>query len=659
MNKSTFLKLLLVLATVIGIARISLPFMVSYYMTSTYAQLSHQQKIEIGEIELSLLRGQMTINNMVIEGNGAPQKIDRMDLNIGVLGLFQNKIIIEALTINGVFLELTQNESELRLAGIQIPFQSDEEVNQSAPSEVLRPWSFQLEHIRLNDVNFKLKRFNDHMDFTVDALEIKQLNDQHIQLETKISLNQLELPNQGIKLQESMTLLAGGEITALFSQPTWQGNIAVRNGHLQVPIVGAFHFEEMKLNKALINQHEQKIQLLELNKVMMHQDAIKFTQFTTEDISFKSNQLYIGKQVITELESSLKVSKDGGLENITLNNNKDNLHEANKRANTQNNDSALGFKLSTIEIEDESKIIIINEHLTDPLNVTFTVESLAINNVNNLGEDLTMNLTGKFDKFSRLTLALKTNLKNENTHLNIGLSQFNLVPLNGYIEQSIGYHVEQGLADFNLALEIKQDNLMGKAEIKITDSELEPSDKDTIDRISKKISMPISTALSLIKDDNNNIQLDVPITGNIQDPEFGLESLLTILTTKALKSASVNYLLQAFFPYNYVLSAAQYVGGEIFAIRLDSIIFQDENLTPQQIVYLEKIASIMMDKESLQLKVCPFQEKNQKNENWQKIAMKKSEYIKQSLVKMNTGLSSRVTLCKPKLAEKTEVVIGF
>ena len=253
----------------------------------------------------------------------------------------------------------------------------------------------------------------------------------------------------------------------------------------------------------------------------------------------------------------------------------------------------------------------------------------------------------------------------------VSLQQLNLVPFNGYLAQAMGYQVRKGSLTVEADIAISNAQLSGESKILLRNSKFVPVDDAAIQRLSKQISMPVDTALSLLRDDNNNIRLTVPLRGDIDNPDVGLEDLASQLGTLAFKQAAGYYLKQALQPYGTFISLSSYVGDYLFAIRLDDLQYQPMTveLNSDQVHYLEKVAEMMRDKTTLELQVCGFASFSEVSrlaetpsdtiKNWQQLATQRAAVIKAWFNSHDAALVERVTTCQPQKGEQAVVSLGF
>src|SRR5690606_36257737 len=137
----------------------------------------------------------------------------------------------------------------------------------------------------------------------------------------------------------------------------------------------------------------------------------------------------------------------------------------------------------------------------------------------------------------------------------------------------------------------------------LRNSRFVPVDEATIVRVSKQISMPVETALDLLRDDNGNIRLTIPVRGDLSNPDVGLGDITRQLSRLALQQGALYYLQQSLQPYSTMLSLASYAGDYLFAIRLDALGFADNrsDITEEHQQHLQKLIGVMRDKKRLEV----------------------------------------------------------
>ncbi|MAD44129.1 MAG: hypothetical protein CMI02_18315 [Oceanospirillaceae bacterium] len=244
------------------------------------------------------------------------------------------------------------------------------------------------------------------------------------------------------------------------------------------------------------------------------------------------------------------------------------------------------------------------------------------------------------------------------------ITQLDLTAFNGYLANAMGYHLERGMLEADIDVQIDKARLSGEIKLLLRNSRFVPVDEATIDRVSKQISMPVDTALDLLRDDNGNVRVTIPVSGDLTDPDVGLNDLTQQLSVLALKTGAMYYLKQALQPYTTLINLASFAGDYLMEIRLDALQYETgaSALTEDHQKNLQKVAGLMEDKQSLELQVCPFvssAEAESAGDDWPELAQQRGAEVKAWINAQNESLTPRVTVCKPQQGDNAEVVLGF
>ncbi|MBR9986169.1 MAG: DUF748 domain-containing protein, partial [Desulfosarcina sp.] len=115
--------------------------------------------------------------------------------------------------------------------------------------------------------------------------------------------------------------------------------------------------------------------------------------------------------------------------------------------------------------------------------------------------------------------------------LNLNIADIELSPFSPYSGKYIGYILEKGKLTFNVAYLVEDQQLKATNSIYINQLTL----GDSVDS-PDAVSLPIKLALALLKDREGNIELDLPVSGSLDDPEFKVgKVVLTVLKNLIVK----------------------------------------------------------------------------------------------------------------------------
>ena len=121
--------------------------------------------------------------------------------------------------------------------------------------------------------------------------------------------------------------------------------------------------------------------------------------------------------------------------------------------------------------------------------------------------------------------------------------------------------------------------------------------------------MPLDLMLSVLRDTDNNVQIDIPVHGDIDKPDFDINDVLEQAAAKATQYAALSFLKNALQPYTTMISVAEFAfdqGKALTALKLDPLLFQPQQveLSEDQTNYLTKIAELLQQRPELRVRFC-------------------------------------------------------
>lgn len=105
--------------------------------------------------------------------------------------------------------------------------------------------------------------------------------------------------------------------------------------------------------------------------------------------------------------------------------------------------------------------------------------------------------------------------------ITIGLKGVDLSPFTPYSGKYLGYKLDKGQLSLDLAYRVADNKLTGQNKVLLNQLTLgETVQSPTATKL------PIKLALALLKDRQGNIDLDLPVTGDLNDPEFSIGGIV-------------------------------------------------------------------------------------------------------------------------------------
>nr|WP_314478249.1 DUF748 domain-containing protein [uncultured Campylobacter sp.] len=117
--------------------------------------------------------------------------------------------------------------------------------------------------------------------------------------------------------------------------------------------------------------------------------------------------------------------------------------------------------------------------------------------------------------FSKIGLKLLPYDPKKSTEVKFSFKDIDLVDVTPYSGQFLGYKIEKGKLNLTLNYDVKDSKLNGSNVVNL----------DTLtlgEKVESKdaVNLPLSLAISILSDQNNQINIDLPVEGDLNDPDF-------------------------------------------------------------------------------------------------------------------------------------------
>lgn len=214
-----------------------------------------------------------------------------------------------------------------------------------------------------------------------------------------------------------------------------------------------------------------------------------------------------------------------------------------------------------------------------------------------------VDLRGQLENHSPLTVSGKINPLSKDlfADLTISFKDIDLTPMTPYSGTYLGYVIDKGKLYLDLSYHIEKRKIKADNKVMIDQFTLGNSVKSD-----KATSLPIGLAIALLKDSNDEIHLDVPVYGDLDDPDFSIAGVVfTVIKNLLVKAATSPFSL---------LSSMLGSGNEDFT----SITFASglATIDQEQLTKLQGLAEMLAKRPSLTLEISAFADKENDPENY-------------------------------------------
>lgn len=200
-----------------------------------------------------------------------------------------------------------------------------------------------------------------------------------------------------------------------------------------------------------------------------------------------------------------------------------------------------------------------------------------------------IDLSGKVDAAPlKIGGELLSRGKGSDLMLAVSLKGWDLLPLGGYFAKYAGYGLERG----KLSLDLK---------IALANRQLDTHHLVLVDQLTlgEKVDspdatwLPVKLALAILTNRDGQLELDIPITGDLDDPEFGVGRVIGRALLNILEKVATS---------PFALLGAIVGGGDD---QLSELAFGpgSAELTPTEVAKLEKVAKALLDRPALRVSI--------------------------------------------------------
>ena len=238
------------------------------------------------------------------------------------------------------------------------------------------------------------------------------------------------------------------------------------------------------------------------------------------------------------------------------------------------------------------------------------INQLQVNAVNSLKPEqaTTYQFEASLDEFAKIT-SKGTAKPFLSEILVTDLTQIDSLQLNDFspfVEEKVGYQINSGQLSATIKTQIADNKLDIENDIKLYKFDLSSEDNAKTEEFNQNFQMPLNVGLGLLKDKNDNIELKLPIKGDLNNPNFDINNIIATAVNGALGKATRTYLLLALQPFGAIALAGEFALDQVSAVQLQAIEFAHgkdfiEGKMPE---YLNKVATLLKSKPGVQIKLC-------------------------------------------------------
>ncbi|MDF3864400.1 DUF748 domain-containing protein [Pseudomonas denitrificans (nom. rej.)] len=323
-------------------------------------------------------------------------------------------------------------------------------------------------------------------------------------------------------------------------------------------------------------------------------DFVKWTKLTLDGLAYKhGDSLVIQTVSLEEPYARFIINEDRStnVSELIIAQPESASSSASKSSASSSNSKPLGIRIGGVKINNGSANF---ADLTLRPDFATAIQQLAgeIGTIDNRNPaPASVDVKGKVDKYAPVTIKGSLNPFSPLEKLDIATSfkRVELTTLTPYSGKFAGYRIRKGRLNLDLHYQITQGKL--KADNKVLVEHLQLGEKvDSPDAVD----LPVKLAIALLKDANGNIDIQLPVEGDLNNPQFSVMPIVW----QTLRNLVVRA-VQA--PFNFIAGLASGGGGP----DLSNVVFApgSSELDASAQGNLDKLAEALKQRPALKLEV--------------------------------------------------------
>lgn len=426
---------------------------------------------------------------------------------------------------------------------------------------------------------------------------------------------------------------------------------------------------------------------------MLAFDTLAFDTLAINNTKLNTQEVSVNAITLDGLSGNFSKNKKGNWEhdkwlNHTEKTNDDSSvsAESHIKAAEENTNNPLIIALSKLSVDTEKEILFTDNSTTPVTKAGLKKLKLELSDLytNKPNSNTNFKLFAKTTRHSTIDIAgtAKPFAEKISIDANGKLKGFDLRAVSATSKKAIGHTIKSGQLDADLTLLAVDGELDSNIALSLYHFNIKASSKQDAEKLDEKFGMPLNQTLLLLRDKDDSIHLDIPITGNVNNPNFNPMDAIIKATSKAATVTLITF----YTPYGLIYAGGNLAFNLATALNFDPIDFSpgESQLSDSSKQQLDSLSKLLTEKPHVHLTLCgvtnqqdiiklyPDLKARQDNKNTttektltseqiqqlQQLAQRRQVNSKTYLVE-NSGIEhNRLILCQPEHNTEEDAVAG-
>jgi len=441
--------------------------------------------------------------------------------------------------------------------------------------------------------------------------------------------------------------------------------LASKNEHSELPPIA--QLKQLSVNDIILSEQVISVDKIILDNLISHV-IINKDKALANLVAMPANDTTISKPETTDIADTAPEANtdetDTGKTNPDENNDEVTQVVVDTVAPTPT------FSLGEFSVINDSQFSFVDESVQPAYERTVFIDTFTIGALTNSGAGKELptpiDIAGRSNKYAHFNLQgfTKPFASTVEHHLAGSLKELSLPAISSYMKEALQLELKTGQLGTDVDLTITGEELDGEIVILLQGLETAIADTDEVDSLIDQGALPLNIAIGMLKDSKGDVELGVPLSGKLSDPQFGVSSIMTLISQKAIWMATQDYLMTTFVPYANIVSMTMSVGEFVFQLRFDDLPYQPTQISPDatQQAYLTDFIALLHDKADTRVNLCAVSTTTDIGkasgamvtdkaaiQRLKNIADQRAQALKAYLVEQGKIDSSRLLLCAPQI----------
>jgi outer membrane protein OmpA-like peptidoglycan-associated protein len=587
-------------ALILVVSIFMMPVAVKWYANNWFA--SHELHSNIESVEFDMTDGLLMLDGLSVkDSEGTHLKIDHLLVQIKLLDLLERKILIQNVELAGLYVDVVKRKDNvMKYAGV-VSQKTNKALPADTNSDSSVPWTILLEKVELKDIEAcYLEPALQNMAAYHACTKIDNLEWQG---KSKYTLYKDSELRSGSLIISSALKVSGFSLDDLRLKRTVMRFDEMDINNLKTVGVGDIQIHSIILDDYQAFQSSLVNDDIGIQPYLVSLDRIRLDNVKTTNLS----NIAIESMLIDGVQARLSRATDGSINiqkiigEFSLPNNK----EAPAKVKPAEESASISLSLKHLAIDGKSVIDVQDASVAPLFSNRLSNITLKLDGVDTSDKKKISQMQLGFTVGSHGSVQAKGNVqllaKRPTVSLNAKIVGVDIAKFNVYANELLQQQVKSGHLDADLHISIKKGVIDAKSKITLHKFYIEALGAEQASQYKETIGMPLNSALSLLREKDDRITLKIPVTGDIENPEFSFNDVFRKVSADAIKAAVINY----YTPFGLVkLLAAGYKLAT--ALRFEPVSFEpaQSGLDEKGKQQLDKLAKLLNQRPKIRLVIC-------------------------------------------------------